>query len=98
MPIDPSNSFDRAATRLQARYSRRSFLRRSGLLLALQAAQPRGFLMLGTCMGAGPAVAVGCTSPFRTTYPPQLKEIIAKLDPAADVFPSEVYAAEMRKY
>src|SRR5271170_4127646 len=97
MFIGPSNGFDRTVGRLPASYSRRSFLRHSGMLLALQAAQPRGFLLLGAHMGAGASVTPGCISPFRTTYPPQLRDIIAKLDPAVDIFPSEVYAEQIEK-
>jgi tetratricopeptide (TPR) repeat protein len=97
MSIDPSNGLNRMVGRLLASYTRRGFLRQGGLLLALQAAQPRGFLMLNTFAGATPTVAAGCPSPFRTTYPPQLQDIIAKLDPAADALPSEVYVAQIEK-
>src|SRR3974390_1109969 len=81
-------------------FDRRTLLCNGGLVLALQA----------TCswelrLWNGPADAAeipvlgspGCLATSRTAYPPILERFIAKLDPAADEFPAEVYVAEIEK-
>src|SRR5450755_226430 len=105
MTLDPFNEFELSADCSNLTFSRRSFLRSSGLLLVLQAAQPRGFHLYGmptvspASSSSPPSalVAPGCMSPTRTPYPPQLQSIIAKLDPRADDFPSEVHAEQIDK-
>jgi tetratricopeptide (TPR) repeat protein/peroxiredoxin len=77
--------------------TRRGFLRNSGVVLALHAALPRGISWLRADALRFADAAPGCLSLLRTGYPPQLQDIIAKLDPAADAFPSEVYAVEIEK-
>ncbi len=106
MTFDPFNEFDLPANCATPAFSRRGFLRSGGLLLALQAAQPRGFFLHGTTVALAASTSLpsaprselaapGCMSPTRTPYPPQLQSIIAKLDPAADDFLSEVYAEQI---
>jgi Tfp pilus assembly protein PilF/peroxiredoxin len=79
------------------RISRRSFLRQSGLILALQAAGPRAFSLLATPGTTADPNEAGCESPRRTPYPPQLQAIIAKLDPSADDFSTEIYVEQLEK-
>ena len=38
-----------------------------------------------------------CFASSRTAYPPLLERFISKLDPASDIFPTEVYVAEIEK-
>jgi Flp pilus assembly protein TadD/peroxiredoxin len=77
--------------------SRRSFLKNSGLLLALRASGLRGYSALGGSADAAVRIAPGCMSPNPTAYPPQLQNIISKLDPANDDFPTEEYVQELEK-
>jgi tetratricopeptide (TPR) repeat protein len=95
MTLDPSKLRDPLSSQLD--FSRRSFLRKSGLLLALQTVHPRGFLLPDARYLTPTGADSGCISPVRATYPPQLQNIIAKLDPAADDFPGEVYAEQIGK-
>jgi len=82
-------------------FSRRTLLLSGGSYLALQAAKPRvSWLLASTTTSplsvSEPALPV-CLASSRTSYPPLLEKFIAKLDPATDVFPTEVYAAEIEK-
>lgn len=77
--------------------SRRSLLRNAGLVLALQAAGCRGRNLFAKSLFTPGAEAPGCLFHSRTSYPPQLAEIISKLDPALDIFPTELYVAQIEK-
>jgi tetratricopeptide (TPR) repeat protein len=78
-------------------FSRRSLLRRGGLLLALQSAWPSGWNLLAIPFGSPSLAPEGCFATSRTAYPPQLESLIAKLDPALDDFQSELYAEQIEK-
>src|SRR5271165_997840 len=78
-------------------FSRRALLRRGGLLLALQAAQPRSWRLLAAPLTSPAADPVGCFVTSHAAYPPQLEGLIAKLDPALDDFPTERYAEQLAK-
>jgi tetratricopeptide (TPR) repeat protein/peroxiredoxin len=93
MTKDPLGGFDPSI-----KFSRRSFLRNSGLLLSLRASGLRRFSMLGAPAALlVPPIPSGCLSSSPTAYPPQLQNIIAKLDPANDDFPTEQYAQELER-
>ncbi len=82
-------------------FSRRTFLLSGGSYLSLQAAKPRTSWLLASptvfpSSVAEPAVPV-CLASSRTAYPPLLERFIAKLDPVTDVFPTEVYVAQIEK-
>src|SRR5450432_1677064 len=88
------------------RISRRALLLAGGAYLGLEAVRPRGWQLLaapaprtaGTLPPATPALGPPvCVASSRTSYPPLLERFIAKLDPAADVFPTEQYVAEIEK-
>jgi Tfp pilus assembly protein PilF/peroxiredoxin len=97
MTTDPFNLYDPTATLSRLGLSRRSFLRKSGLMFALEAARPHGFFSTGARALLAAPLESGCLSPIRSTYPPQLQNIISKLDPAADDFPTEIYAEQIGK-
>jgi tetratricopeptide (TPR) repeat protein/peroxiredoxin len=97
MTTDPFSNVMRSRNGLGAGFSRRKFLWSSGLALALQAARARGAYLSGVIPLSSTPAATGCLSPYRTPYPTQLQSIIAKLDPAADDFPTEQYAEQLEK-
>ena len=97
MASDSSGKFKFAAGVSDSQFTRRRFLRDSGAFLALQAALPRRLSSLPRRFAGFTSAELGCLSPFRTSYPPQLQDLIAKLDPSADDFPSEVFAASIEK-
>ncbi|MBB5327939.1 FG-GAP-like repeat-containing protein [Tunturiibacter gelidoferens] len=68
-------------------FSRRSFLRSGGILLALRAAKLRAAPLLPPS-----PISLRCLATSRTLYPPLLERFLAKLDPAADIFVCEQYA------
>jgi tetratricopeptide (TPR) repeat protein/thiol-disulfide isomerase/thioredoxin len=82
--------------------TRRSLLRGGGGCLALGAVGPRlGWLAPSPAFAelvpsAPPAVPL-CQAIGRASYPPLLDRFIAMLDPAADMFPTEVYVAEIEQ-
>jgi hypothetical protein len=82
-------------------FSRRTLLLTGGSYLALQAVKPRASWLLAspTVFPSSDAEPAGpmCFASSRTAYPPLLERFISKLDPAADVFPTEVYVAEIEK-
>ncbi|MFZ0233314.1 MAG: FG-GAP-like repeat-containing protein [Candidatus Acidiferrales bacterium] len=96
MTRDFFSDLDRAAPGSRSGFSRRQFLWRSGLALAL-ASPARALSLFGAPVISIAPVSSGCLSPYRTGYPPQLQNIIAKLDPAADDFPTEEYAEQFAK-
>ena len=83
--------------------SRRSLLRTGGGYLALQAVAPRLNLLAASPARSQSSASVAktaapvCLASSRTSYPPLLDRFIAKLDPATDVFPIEVYVVEIEK-
>lgn len=81
--------------------SRRTLLRNGVGYLALQAVAPRVSLLVASPTMAQSPAAKGatptCLASSRTSYPPLLDRFIAKLDPATDVFPTEVYVVEIEK-
>jgi tetratricopeptide (TPR) repeat protein len=101
MAADSTLSSNAKEHRSALMFSRRSLLLTGGSYLALQAAKPRVSWLLASptvfpSSGAEPAVPM-CFVSSRTAYPPLLERFIAKLDPAADIFPTEVYVAEIEK-
>ena len=76
-------------------FSRRTLLRIGASYLLLQSSVRRAWTL-----SAIPAAAQGpleCLASARQSYPPLLEKFIAKLDPAADDFPCEVYVVEIEK-
>ena len=101
MAVDSNLSSDARECRRTAMFSRRTLLLTGGSYLALQAAKPRVSWLLASSAGL-PSSSAGsamprCLASSRTAYPPLLERFIAKLDPASDVFPTEVYVAEIEK-
>jgi tetratricopeptide (TPR) repeat protein len=82
---------------LPATFSRRTFLTASGYYLVLQAAQPRTNWLFASSNSAESNALPRCFESSRTAYPPLLERFIEKLDPAADIFPTEVYVLELEK-
>ena len=79
--------------------TRRMFLRAAGSVGAWGSLRPLA-LFCSPIRVQAPGAAAGlppCFAGARTFYPPLLERFIQKLDPAADVFPTEVYAAELGK-
>jgi tetratricopeptide (TPR) repeat protein len=80
---------------LSGNFSRRTLLRTGASYLLLQGSVPRAW-----SLSAIPATASGsleCLASARQSYPPLLERFIARLDPAADDFPCEVYVVEIEK-
>ncbi|NYF90235.1 FG-GAP-like repeat-containing protein [Tunturiibacter empetritectus] len=71
-------------------FSRRSFVRSGGIVLALRAAKLRAALLLPP-----PPLSPPCLVTSRTLYPLLLERFISKLDPAADIFVCEQYAVDI---
>jgi Tfp pilus assembly protein PilF/peroxiredoxin len=97
MTKDPFYGSEVSRRKSATTFSRRSLLLRGGIVLALQAARPRGWSLLWPPLAPSVVSPTGCFATSRTAYPPQLEGLIAKLDPALDNFPSEVYAEEISK-
>lgn len=93
-PAFPSNVKEYG---LPATFSRRTFLTASGCYLLLQAARQRTNLLFASSPSAESNALPRCFESSRTAYPPLLERFIEKLDPAADIFPTEVYVAELEK-
>ncbi len=75
------------------KFSRRSFLWSSGAALCFSASRVRAAHLL-----TSPAVRpLLCLATSKTSYPPLLEKFIAKIDPASDIFPTEIYAEEIGK-
>jgi tetratricopeptide (TPR) repeat protein len=74
------------------KFSRRTFLRIGTGYLVLQ-----GSCIRGWSWAANATLPLPCLASSRQSFPPLLERFIAKLDPAADDFPCEVYAAEIDK-
>jgi tetratricopeptide (TPR) repeat protein len=93
-----SNSSKRSSSET---FSRRTLLLTAGSYLALRAASPRGWQLFASSTSSAPAttgpIPPVCLASSRTAYPPLLERFIAKLDPATDVFPTEIYVAEIEK-
>src|ERR1700735_3689322 len=83
------------------RISRRTLLRTGSACATLQALSTRGGLLAAAqaprysseSRPSPPKCLVGS----RVSYPPLLERFIQKLNPASDVFPSEVYVATINK-
>jgi tetratricopeptide (TPR) repeat protein/peroxiredoxin len=85
------------------KFSRRKLLLTGGSYLALQATTPRAHF-LSALSPVSPSLnsieqplMTACLATSRSSYPPLLERFIAKLDPTADVFPTEIYVAEIGK-
>jgi tetratricopeptide (TPR) repeat protein len=74
-------------------FSRRTFLRAGTGYLVLYGSGIRGWSLAA----ATTTDPVKCLASSRQSFPPLLERFIAKLDPADDDFPCEVYAAEIEK-
>jgi tetratricopeptide (TPR) repeat protein len=89
--------------RSRLEFSRRKLLLSGGSYLTLQAVTPRvNFLSALSTVSPSPypieqPLMTACLPGSRTSYPPLLERFIAKLDPTSDVFPTEVYVAEIEK-
>jgi hypothetical protein len=79
---------------LSTKFSRRTLLTTGGCYLALKAVEPQLNWLFASSTPSR-LVAPSCFASSRTAYPPLLERFIDKLDPAADVFPAEVYVVEL---
>jgi tetratricopeptide (TPR) repeat protein/peroxiredoxin len=83
-------------------FTRRNLLRAGGGYLALGAVAPRlewlapSTVFAESVQSVRPAAPV-CQASSRASSPPLLDRFIAMLDPAADIFPTEVYVAEIER-
>ena len=84
---------------LSGTVSRRTLLKSGASYLLLQSSVPRAW-----SLSQNPSSAttpdrdpLQCLASGRGAYPPLLEKFIAKLDPAADDFPCEVYVVEIEK-
>lgn len=93
-PLPPDESF-----RPEPRFSRRKFLLGGSTCLAVEAAGFKGrslFAMEAPLQGGlPPPGSAACVASTRVAYPPLLTQFVDKLDPARDVFPTEVYAEQI---
>ncbi|MBB5327971.1 FG-GAP-like repeat-containing protein [Tunturiibacter gelidoferens] len=86
------------------RISRRTLLRTGSACATLQALSTRGGLLAAAQAPRyssesqpSPLMPPKCLVGSRVSYPPLLERFIQKLNPASDVFPSEVYVATINK-
>jgi len=98
MTTQPFKGFRFWQQALRRSFSRRNFIGKGSLFLALQAANFRKYPLLPGPSALAPDLELAtCAWPLRSSYPPQLQSIIAKLDPANDQFPSEVYVQQLEE-
>jgi tetratricopeptide (TPR) repeat protein len=86
---------DMTADLPSGKFSRRTLLRTGAGCLVLHSSILRGW---GLPAGLPPVPgSLPCLASARQSYPPLLERFIAKLDPASDDFPFEVYAVDIEK-